>query len=297
MILEDIQDPVEQFVAFIEERENIRVRRASGKPWPWTHESILQNYRFTNIHREDDATSKHYQRTIREHYGENEQVFPGTVLYRWFNRISTCDSFFNEPNFTNKSIYELYIGSGDYDLLLTRLYQIPTPHVTGAYLISSKPGYSKGEGILQYFHNWCKRPWQEKWFEWMDTHPTLQELHDWTGAVPGLGSFMTAQIVADLKYLPMFRTASDWWEFAAPGPGSMRGLNILMGREMNKPWKTEEWLAALSNLNTVVTPMLKDIGIDKLHNQDLQNCLCEFSKFTKVVRGLGRPRQVFRTRV
>jgi hypothetical protein len=105
---------------------------------------------------------------------------------------------------------------------------------------------------------------------------------------------MTAQIVADLKYLPTFRKASDWWTFAAPGPGSMKGLNIVLGSDMNQRWNKEIWLEELCALNDKVTPMLEDMGIDKLHNQDLQNCLCEFSKFTKVVRGLGRPRQVFK---
>jgi hypothetical protein len=295
MSIVDIKDPVEQFVAFIEERENIRVRRSKGYPWPWTHESILQQYRFTNIHREDDATSIHYQKSVRDRYGDNEQVFPGTLLYRWFNRISTCDRFFNEPNFTNKSIFELYIDSGDYDLLLNRLNQIPTPHVTGAYLIPSKPGYPKGEGVLQYFHNWCKRPWQEQWSHWKtDGPPTLQEMYDWIGAVPGLGSFMTAQIVADLKYLPTFQKASDWWTFAAPGPGSKKGLNIVIGADIKSPWTLNGWRETLNELNDQVTPMLADAGIEKLHNQDLQNCLCEFSKFTKVARGLGRPRQIFK---
>jgi hypothetical protein len=294
MSIVDIKDPVEQLVAFIEERENIRVRRSKGYPWPWTHEPILQQYRFTNIHREDDATSKHYQKSVRERYGENEQVFPGTLLYRWFNRISTCDSFFNEPNFTNKSIFELYIQSGDYDILLNRLNQIPTPHVTGAYLIPSKPGYPKGEGVLQYFHNWCKRPWLDWWQTWLCFPTTLQEMYDWIGAVPGLGTFMTAQIVADLKYLPTFQKASDWWTFAAPGPGSKKGLNFVLGLDMKSHWNQALWLEELCALNDKVTPMLADAGIEKLHNQDLQNCLCEFSKFTKVARGLGRPRQVFR---
>lgn len=294
MSLEDIADPVEQFVAFIEEREGIRARKKAGYPWPWTQEPILQTYRFTNIHREDDATSIHYQKSVRDRYGEDEQVFPGTLLYRWFNRISTCDSFFNEPTFANKSIYELYIGSGDYDLLLNKLNQIPTPHVTGAYLIPSPTGYTKGEGVLQYFHMWCAKGWKEQWSEWLQSPPTLQEMYDWIGAAPGLGSFMTAQIIADLKYLPKFKQCTDWWTFAAPGPGSKKGLNIVLGQEMDANWTLNGWREALNELNEIVTPMLDEIGIDKLHNQDLQNCLCEFSKFTKVATGVGRPRQMYR---
>jgi hypothetical protein len=183
--------------------------------------------------------------------------------------------------------------SGDLRILLECLNTLPTPHVTGAYLIPSKHGYTKGAGVLLYFHDWCRKEWGWQWEYWMNNSTTLQEVYDWVMAY-GLGTFMTAQIVADLKYLPTFMKASDWWTFAAPGPGSMRGLNIVYGLEMNSHWRLEDWLHRLNTLNNYVTPLLEEIGIDQLHNQDLQNCLCEFSKFTKVSRGLGRPRQIYR---
>jgi hypothetical protein len=113
----------------------------------------------------------------------------------------------------------------------------------------------------------------------------------------GLGSFMTAQLVADLKYLPCMKNASDWYSWAAPGPGSKRGLNIVLGREMDTPWLKDEWLIELNRLSDQVTPKLKAMGMEQLHCQDLQNCLCEWSKYTKTATGVGRPRQVFRSRV
>jgi hypothetical protein len=41
----------------------------------------------------------------------------------------------------------------------------------------------------------------------------------------GLGSFMVAQVVADVKYAQL-KNARDWATFVAPGPGSKRGLNV-----------------------------------------------------------------------
>ena len=110
---------------------------------------------------------------------------------------------------------------------------------------------------------------------------------------PGLGTFMTAQIVADLKYLPTIRQASDWWTWASPGPGSRKGLSLVFGRDINYKWNDKEWLGELCALNIATKSMLEEIGIPHMHNQDLQNCLCEFSKFEKTRLGLGRPRQVF----
>jgi hypothetical protein len=294
MRLTDITHPIDRFVAFIEERESIRIRRASGKPWPWTQEPILQSYRFTNINRENDKVSKHYQETIRDRYGENPIVFPATVLYRWFNRMTTCNDFFNQPDLANRnSVFEQYIETGNLDILLDVLRNIPPPHVTGAFIVTGRPGHPKGEGVLLYFDAWCHKPWRDMWLEWRIHPPSLHTMDEWILA-EGLGTFMRGQIVADLKYLPFMLNAPDWWTWATPGPGSMRGLNIVLERPMDSPWPKGQWLVELQNLNNFVSPMLDKIGIEKLHNQDLQNCLCEFSKFTKVARGVGRPRQIFR---
>jgi hypothetical protein len=298
-MLEDIEDPVERFVAFIEEREGIRARRANKLPWPWTKEPILQQYRFTNIHREDDTVSKHYQKTIRERYAVHYLVYPGTVLYRWFNRSSTCDVLFNEPLLLgNQSTFEEYIYNGDMRILLECLNKIPTPHVTGSYIITGAKGFTKGEGVIQYFHRWnINKQWREKWMEWVAEPPTLKELFDWTKKdVMGLGNFMTAQIVADLKYLPFMQQVPDWWTWASPGPGSMRGMNFVLGIDMNEPWRVDDWLRELTLLNEKISPTLEEVGLGRFHNQDLQNCLCEYSKFMKTVTGKGRPRQTFKHR-
>jgi hypothetical protein len=293
MRIHEIKNPISRFVAFIKERESIRMRREMA-PWPWTEDPILQHYRFTNIHREDDAVSKHYQRTIRGLYGENSLVFPATVLYRWFNRPSTCDDFFNAPDLNNMTTFNEYITTNDFSVLLKCLNNIPPPHVTGAYIITGKPGYPKGEGVLYYFHQWNQRPWSLMWDLWLKDPPLLETINEWLMTSEGLGSFMRGQIVADLKYLPFLMKVPDWWTWAAPGPGSMRGLNIVLERDMHAHWKPDDWLLELTALNGDISPMLDDIGIGKMHNQDLQNCLCEFSKYTKTMTGAGRPRQIFK---
>jgi len=221
-------------------------------------------------------------------------VFPATVLYRWFNRESTCNAFFNEPELDGISTFERYIKGAEFGILNDCLNRIPTPHVTGAFIINGKPGYHKGLGVLVYFHEWFTvLPWRDQWELWMAKPPKLEQIYKWIRS-DGLGSFMRGQIVADLKYLPSFEQESDdWWDWAAPGPGSMRGLNVVLGRDFNKAWREDAWLNELCLLNTLVTPKLQTMGIGRLHNQDLQNCLCEFSKYTKVMYGWGRPRQVY----
>jgi len=187
------------------------------------------------------------------------------------------------------------MNSCDLSILQSCINQLEPPHVTGAYLIPSKPGYSKAEGVLQYIHSWCTQEWYDIWKMWQKDPPLLSQMYTEVSSV-GLGSFMKGQIVADLKYLPFMKKVPDWWIWATPGPGSLKGLNIVYDRPMMAPWHKGEWLISLQALSDLITPLLAGYGMDKLHNQDLQNCLCEYSKYTKVATGVGRPRQIFRNR-
>jgi hypothetical protein len=108
-----------------------------------------------------------------------------------------------------------------------------------------------------------------------------------------MGSFMAAQVIADLKYAgsgsPM-EQAADWATWAAPGPGSLRGLNRMLGRAPDAPWKVEDWKTQFDLLQSVMRPLILARGMRFITGQDLQNCLCEFDKYERVRLGEGRPR-------
>jgi hypothetical protein len=297
MSITDIEDPFDRYVAFIRERNEIYHRKIGGQPWPWTEDRILQSYRFTDIYRERDRTSLHYQKTVRDRYGEDSLVLPATILYRWYNRISTCDALFNEPDLGNQSAFEQYIFSNCekpsifYDLI----NELPTPHVTGAFIINGAQGYSKGIGVAVQFHEWCQKPWREQWEQWTSVPPTLQDMYIWLREnASGLGSFMGAQLVADLKYLSFMRKVEDWEIWAASGPGSQKGLNAILGRPMDTRWNESEWLKELQVLREAENKELVPLGLGPFHAQDCQNHCCEFSKYEKVRLGIGRPRQIYR---
>jgi hypothetical protein len=110
----------------------------------------------------------------------------------------------------------------------------------------------------------------------------------------GLGSFLAAQIVADVKFVGVLRKASDWATFAASGPGSRRGLNILKGAEPDAPWNEMEWRLSLGRLMEVAGPRFAGAFGEPLSAQDMQNCLCEFHKYYKAFTGTGRPKQYYK---
>ena len=123
---------------------------------------------------------------------------------------------------------------------------------------------------------------------------SLHSLYGRLKDMPGFESFMAAQVVADVKYIEPLEHARDWMTFAAPGPGSKRGLNRVLGRPVDAPWRDDDtWRAAFRQLREQIMPELDRIGLGNLHAQDLQNCLCEFDKYERVRLGEGKPKRKF----
>jgi hypothetical protein len=121
---------------------------------------------------------------------------------------------------------------------------------------------------------------------------TLQGMYDLLRTVDGLSAgFLAGQIIADLKNTPgyVLADAPDWWSWCVPGPGSNRGLNRLMGMDIDdRKWKPQPFGIHISTLRHLIAA---ETGL-KLCAQDVQNCLCEFDKYMRALEG-GRPKQLY----
>jgi hypothetical protein len=123
---------------------------------------------------------------------------------------------------------------------------------------------------------------------------TLREFHNRLADFHGMGGFITAQVIADTKYVEPLRSARDWWTYAASGPGSRRGLNLLLGRPADQRWDELRWRDALRKLREQTRPMFEAAGMEVPHAQDLQNGLCEWSKYERARLGGGMPKRRFK---
>lgn len=115
--------------------------------------------------------------------------------------------------------------------------------------------------------------------------PTLAARHATLMQLEGLGSFLAAQVVADLKNTPLhpLTLASDWATWAAPGPGSLRGLSWYFGYRVTEHTFIHHMNLAWDELFEFLNP--------KMCMQDLQNCFCEFDKYMRVSTGTGRSKR------
>jgi hypothetical protein len=277
---------IQELFAFIKERHDIYLRRQVGKPKPWTTDKILQQYRFTNCYRELDVVTTWIREHWRVPYVEHSDVWFAMTVARFVNRPESLVALgrplpWRPKNFIK--MMESFKQQGD--KAYSSAYMINAVGMQG-HNYTSKAAYLADQVLGPLWRERAKlRP----------RHG--DKLADFAGRLlpyHGMGGgFMTAQVIADTKFTEPLKSAEDWWTWAAPGPGSRRGLNRVLGRAVDQPWKDDEWLRQLNLLQTKIDPLVRAAGMPRLSGQDLQNCLCEYFKYSKVITGTGRPKQLY----
>ena len=108
----------------------------------------------------------------------------------------------------------------------------------------------------------------------------------------GVSTFMAGQVAADLTYAKgHLDDAEDLYTYAPIGPGSSRGLNYLHKRKPFASWTQSEFNRALIRIKKDIEDKL-DIHDMTLH--DVQNCMCEYSKYCRVLLGEGVPKTLYK---
>jgi hypothetical protein len=265
---------VQRFIAFVNERQAITDKRTQGLPKPWTKDLILQNYRFCSVQREDDAVTRWIASQWRD-VAKPETWF-AMVVARHINAPATLTHLgypapWNKPHF-----YKVILERKEKGL------RIFNP----AYMINPRQLSMPTHEYL------AERIFDPMWKQREEIRPregdTLQDFYSRISAFWGMGTFMSAQVIADLKYIAPLNEATDWWTFAKSGPGSKRGMNRVLGLPAKTSMSEKIWYDHLIKLQKSL-----DGKVQKLHAQDLQNCLCEFDKYERSRTGEGKPKQKY----
>lgn len=275
----------ERLYEFIRERYNVYLRRRAGASWPWTDDKILQQYRFCNVMRNlDKETVLLHENWLAPHTKDKDLWF-ACVVARLVNWWPTLRSIGYPVNWhtTNERFVDVIDARKAGGLKA----------FTGAYMVRADAHQTGSKAA--YLADFVLEPmWRDRKHIRPREGDTLQAFHARLMLYRDMGNFMAGQVVADAKYFDTYLTlADDWSTWACSGPGSLRGLNRVRGREPNASWtKHGSWETAFHEEREAFLAM-RHSNVPELSGQDFQNCLCEFDKYERVRLGQGKPRSLY----
>lgn len=265
------------FFHWITEREKCREGYEKGLPKPWSSDPILQAYRFCNVRREDDKVTKWIKNNWRDPYDGNPNMVLAMVMARTVNWPATLDEI-KFPDFSPSYFRDWKEAVRE---IMKKRRTDGEKVWTGAYLVSTN-GHRMDK--IDYI---LDRVWTPIYEQFSDPENRwLENYHKALMQFDGMGSFMAAQVVCDLKYTSVLSQAPDWDTWSAIGPGSKRGLNRFYGRKLEGNISASLYKIEIASLQAAVQQYCNMA----LHAQDIQNCLCEFDKYVRVKNDEGKPR-------
>jgi hypothetical protein len=280
------EDRLELFFYWINERHRIWQKKELGQPWPWTDDTILQEYKFTNWNREFDAGTVWLRENWLKPYADHPELFFNIVLYRHFNWIGTAEVIGFTEDWNPGKVEAKLRGMRDRK---ERVY-------TNAHMLGMTPS---GADRITYSMNGVLTP---LWDNIEDYEPqpgdTLQSMFKRMKKAKGFGEFLSYEVVTDLRHTRYLNNASDIMTWANPGPGAQRGINRLYGitpgpsaNGVKKLFPLEEYVDEMRWLLSIAPEYLIDDVLDVgLEMRDIEHSLCEFDKYMRVKLGEGRPR-------
>lgn len=284
------------FLEFVAERHRIWEKRQAGEPQPWTDHPILARYKFTNVFRVLDYGS---QFLLEELY--NPDLSPRDNLMRFFlyrhtGRVETWEYLqlmmgdYPTVDTLPEALAAMkeYRGEVKVKTIMGKSHSW-TPHkierkassfqrsvFTGAYLVfpqSDEPGTDKLDSVFNLTARLFTPGSPDDVMPDFLAAKTQAERFTCLRRNKGVADFMSMQILTDWGYTTEFRED----EFVVCGPGAKKGAAALEPGKGIHPNHVLLWAVdAVRALPDV--PLLAGRPPSWM---DVQNCLCEFSKFVR----------------
>jgi len=285
----DYKKNLDEFWYFINERHNAYYKRFVLKqPAPWTNDRILLHYKFTNVYRELDRGTVYYLREIKNIPNTVEdRLFP-TIAYRLLNRVETFEKIGYIPIFDTYNRHTLEFDlqkiKDKYEAVFTSAHSLPP----------APKGGTKIDGYILMLDKLEKK--YLNLVDELNKCTSLEKVWETVTSVEKVGPFYGYEIICDLiltKTIPF--TEDDW---VNPGPGCKQGIDVIFKKNQR-----ETYVDAIKKLRSEQREHFKRLGLDfkgyknpgyELSLRSIEHSLCEYMKYWKVSRGLGRARLHFK---
>ena len=283
-MIHELRDRLDLYFYWIHERETIRINKEvlRHEP-PWTDDPILQKFKFCQVFREEDRTTRWFKRHIRNVWRDDPEVLMATVIFRWFNFIETGRTLVRHNlhlEWDRKKAIEEITKQDKW--------------VTGAYIVKTPNRMDKVTGVAECIsHMWGDR---EKLVDQILATKSLEKSWEILRDYPYMGPFMAYEVITDLRHTYLLRDAKDILTWANAGPGAMRGLNRLAGRDLDFSRRSHPWNDEMRELWEISRERLNPnlIDLSRFEMREIEGGLCEFDKYSRILNEEGRTRSVYK---
>ena len=272
----------ESYWRFAAERQAVFLRRLRGEPRPWTHDSVLAIYKFTNAYRASDRVSQYLIRHViyRDDLPKSPpEVFFRIMLFKIFNKIGTWELLERALGPITFEDYRFAV----YDAVLAGARQAGQRIYSAAYIM---PPGSRAFGRKAKHQNHLlllERMMADRLADRLGQARSMQEGFEKLRVYPSIGDFLAYQFITDINYSEL--TDFSEMDFVVPGPGARDGLRkcFVDPGGLNEP----ELIRLMANLQEQEFDRL-DLEFQSLWGRrlqliDCQNLFCEVDKYARVV--------------
>src|ERR1051326_2683935 len=271
-----------EFFKYCWGRYLILLKRRAGRPKPWTADPILQEWRFTNVFRNDDTTTIQLRQIYDQHRpAPPEQHLLNCALYRWFGSGEFARALGWQTHFNAEHIRQTVENRQLLDL----------PVYTSAYVVSAlhDPRPKHLSAIETMGRLWQERSNLIAATESGRWEPFIRELEKIKG-LAGSG-FMAKEVALDTLLTPIWPAAPlDLNTFVPVGKGARRGCARILGRDDVTDVPTLDVCLDVCRQLYAQRAEFWPKKWPDLTLPDIQWNLCEFDKYERVRLG-GRAKQ------
>jgi hypothetical protein len=265
---------------FASRRHEVFERRIAGAPIPWTHDPVLQRFKFCNVFRAADRVSQYMIQKVACAGVQDEaadRLFR-IVAFRTFSQQQTWDGVTDRlgrcPTLED-------LASGRFESALDDVKRERGGLYTGAFILCATKAFGFAEKhrnhVALFKHMFLERGAADR----ILGANSFEEIVKFLEGFPLTGPFMSYQIAIDLNYSDLLDFNEN--DYTQAGPGALRGMKkafIDQGDYTSSDiikWMVDRQFSEFERLNLP----FNGLWGRPLHAIDCQGLFCELDKYCR----------------